>query len=1079
MALVELKYVQRDFSAGQVTATAERRDDVKLVRSGLKRADNARILASGALKQRFGRSAYRLDTGRIEKIRIDDDNEFEFVFGHQALRIYDGHGDLLNEIGNLPWTLETIGDIRYTQAERDVVVTFPGTRPYRFSWGLSALPAAGAGIPIGDMLDQQTFPAVNATATSNRTSQGTTHTVTLPSGITAGDLLIAVLAVARPPDGGPTVTLPSGWNMLRNYPGGFRLVVAARIADGTEGASFNFTTSGSVRSAHNTYRISGHRGTPEVAVASGSGTSTNPPNLVPSWGNAANLWLAVSAREDSGVGSTPANYTNSINSGSMGNTGAGYVICGSARRNLKAVSEDPGSFGSTGNSQVWIGATIAIQSSAIGLDSAFDGETSKNAASCIRAVAQSAYIGLDLSASPHPVQQIAIYGSNNRGFIANTNGTDTNPSVTLTVRGKNGSLPTSASDGANLGTVTFTDTANESAGRIIFSTDTVTAYDYVWVQIEHNAGADRNIYVAQLEITLSSEIAVEQWSFQTFQFDRTASGAKRQPYVRYAPRGISLTPSARTGAITVTFNQPVLDGSHEGVSFRYHGRELIITEVTNSLTASANVIETLPPTMRVTCANAAERDSFQIGQVVIGQTTGSEGLIVAFNSTANLDVIMDKGASFAASERIVSETGVATVSGTPSATTTAGSVVWDEAAMSNFRGWPRNADYDRSRLVFCDFPQAPRAIAWSAVGAITDFKVGAEGDDAMLEFAPGNGRVLHVQGGADQFVLTDQGVLYIPISEANPLAPGSVSFRPIAAVGSSGIKPVSMHEGLVYVAANNKSLIAIVPTGQTAQPYRVSNVSEFHSDLFTGVRVLAAMTGGGDQAEQYLWVGQDDGTALVGRFDPSNEWVGFVPVTGDGTIMWISSLGGTVHFSTRYQADNTIDWVLEHLDPSAYLDGAVTLNNPGAALAGEPGEGPLWFYAGLTVDLMDGDEYLGARAVDENGDLVELAGDDFSAATVVAGFAFTVTVLPWLPDLPEGEERGQRARRRRVAQAAAVVRDATKFTLMGREFGAPDAKASGIYRAPGQMRAFDPSIVLTKSEPGPITILELNGRIVG
>jgi hypothetical protein len=385
-------------------------------------------------------------------------------------------------------------------------------------------------------------------------------------------------------------------------------------------------------------------------------------------------------------------------------------------------------------------------------------------------------------------------------------------------------------------------------------------------------------------------------------------------------------------------------------------------------------------------------------------------------------------------------------------------------------------DYDRSRLIFCDFPQALRGIAWSAVGVIRDFKVGAEGDDGFFEFVPGNGRVLHVQGGADQFVVTDEGALYIPISAASPLAPGRVEFRPIAAVGGSGVEPVSMHEGLTYVAANGRSLVAIVPTGQTAMPYRVAAISEFHASLFTSVRVLAAMTGGGDEAEQYLWVGQDDGTALVGKFDSSNEWVGFVPVTGAGNIRWISALGGTVHFNTIYPSDVEISWAMEHMDQSSYLDGALMLNDPEDALAGEIGEGPLWMYAGQEVDLMDGDTDLGRRTVDSNGDLVELAGDDFSAATVMAGFAFTVRASPYLPSPPEGEERGQRMRRRRVKRAAIWVQNATRFRFMGRLFGGI-APISGTFRAPGTGRHFQPEAPFVKDRPGPVTITEISGAV--
>jgi hypothetical protein len=287
-----------------------------------------------------------------------------------------------------------------------------------------------------------------------------------------------------------------------------------------------------------------------------------------------------------------------------------------------------------------------------------------------------------------------------------------------------------------------------------------------------------------------------------------------------------------------------------------------------------------------------------------------------------------------------------------------------------------------------------------------------------------------------------------------------------------------MHEGVVYPVSNGKSLIAIVPTGQTSFPYRTAAISEFHSDLFTGVRALAAMAGGGEESEQYLWVCQSDGTALVGKFDSSSEWVGFTPVTGDGLIKWIASLGGEVLFNTDYGGES---WVMETLDEAQYVDCAVFLNDLEPSLRPSPEDedlGRLWFLAGLTVDLMDGTTHLGARVVDDDGFIVEVAGDDFTAATVVAGFGWEVRVQPYLPTAGEGEERGQRLRRRRVKRAGVYVQDTTAFSFMGRTFGG-STPVTGTFRAPGEGRSFEPEIVAIKTVPGPIRITEMNGEIAG
>ncbi|MEP9388468.1 hypothetical protein [Mesorhizobium sp. KR9-304] len=88
-----------------------------------------------------------------------------------------------------------------------------------------------------------------------------------------------------------------------------------------------------------------------------------------------------------------------------------------------------------------------------------------------------AHIGKSTSvAAPTAIESVTVFGSNDHGYCSNTN-----PSITITLYGKTGSAPASRTDGTTLGSTTFTDTANESTGRQINSSDTATYWDHVWV----------------------------------------------------------------------------------------------------------------------------------------------------------------------------------------------------------------------------------------------------------------------------------------------------------------------------------------------------------------------------------------------------------------------------------------------------------------------------------------------------------------------------------------------------------------------------------------------------------------------
>lgn len=127
-----------------------------------------------------------------------------------------------------------------------------------------------------------------------------------------------------------------------------------------------------------------------------------------------------------------------------------------------------------------------------GLAAAFDGTTSKAASACARAGdGGTSWMGKTLPTALRFVQA-TVYGANDQGFH-----TGTNDSMGIRVYGKNGAAFVAGTDvilqgGTLLGEVTFTDTANESGGRLIESTDTATFWDHLAIRIG-GGGSDMNV----------------------------------------------------------------------------------------------------------------------------------------------------------------------------------------------------------------------------------------------------------------------------------------------------------------------------------------------------------------------------------------------------------------------------------------------------------------------------------------------------------------------------------------------------------------------------------------------------------
>ena len=207
------------------------------------------------------------------------------------------------------------------------------------------------------------FPQVAATNTSiEDAADVTSHTVSLPASISSGDLLILIFGH----DGSGTVSWPVGYTEIHDALADIDaagIAIAYRQADGGEGASITVTTSSSQKSAHVTYRITGHidpaTQVPEDSTgATGTSTTPDPDSLTPTGGAKDYLWIACGvANAEPTVDGIPTNYTDGLHV--AGAFEGGNCRTYSARRELNASCEDPGTF-TIGSSSEWRAVTLAI-----------------------------------------------------------------------------------------------------------------------------------------------------------------------------------------------------------------------------------------------------------------------------------------------------------------------------------------------------------------------------------------------------------------------------------------------------------------------------------------------------------------------------------------------------------------------------------------------------------------------------------------------------------------------------------------------------------------------------------------------
>ena len=84
---------------------------------------------------------------------------------------------------------------------------------------------------------------------------------------------------------------------------------------------------------------------------------------------------------------------------------------------------------------------------------------------------------------------------------------------------------------------------------------------------------------------------------------------KRTFFYRLSPQGITILPSAQTGAVTVISSAPVFTSSHVGTRIRYVGRQILITGFISPQVVNGTVQEALPGHQNLGVGTDRERRS--------------------------------------------------------------------------------------------------------------------------------------------------------------------------------------------------------------------------------------------------------------------------------------------------------------------------------------------------------------------------------------------------------------------------------------------------------------------------------------
>jgi hypothetical protein len=230
---------------------------------------------------------------------------------------------------------------------------------------------------------EMAFPSVGNAVGSSIFASAATHTVTLPTGIVSGSLVIIWY---RNASGSATTTWPSGWDggtsasafLLHDNtadPSDDLTTLVWRKCDGSEGASITVTPAVATRFAAIAWRFTGHDDpttrAPEIGtIATGTSLAPDATTTTPTGGAKDYYWLTLAGMEGENIATPtfPANYTLDnvdIDTDVAGLVTGNCCVAGGGRQ-LNAASQDAGAWTYTGTSDDWCAITVAVHPVAAG-----------------------------------------------------------------------------------------------------------------------------------------------------------------------------------------------------------------------------------------------------------------------------------------------------------------------------------------------------------------------------------------------------------------------------------------------------------------------------------------------------------------------------------------------------------------------------------------------------------------------------------------------------------------------------------------------------------------------------------------
>lgn len=590
-------------------------------------------------------------------------------------------------------------------------------------------------------------------------------------------------------------------------------------------------------------------------------------------------------------------------------------------------------------------------------------------------------------------------------------------------------------------------------------------------------------------------VAGGTWAYGSFLFATGLAGEKLQPYWEY-DAGILISPSARTGAITVTASAPLWTAAHIGMSIRYLSREITLTGFVSSTVMNGTVIEELPPTYRITVASAS---GYKLGDAVEHKILGGQGIVTGISGT-NITVLATSsydGFDAVATPKLVGPNAAQVISAVvqiaPAAT-----FLWDMQMLSKVHGYPGCAAKHKGRTFLGAFPGAPLAFASSGVADISDFSMGVNDDDGFAESlsADRGGALKFIVSAEDLLFFTSKGIYYQQTRSGEPITPKTINPTGFSTLGCADVEPAVVEDGCIFADAVGGQIFAALLGGDVYRSWRAVPMAKYHNHVPANPVRISATSSGSETPEQFVYVLRGDGNLAVCQWDRDETAISWRVWNTVGTFQSVYQCFGSVlaivdrmisgvarRTRERFTLDAVMDcsaWV-QRTDAFPQGQAGLVVNGwTGAFATHLTGHTATVYMAGW--DLGDNPVGAAGKPLDGAGNVLPYPDYD---GMVQVGLPFQIAIVPWA----RRSSRTQSGTRevKRLIQMFITVQATGVFSVDGIAHGGyragenlsiPPLPRDTQIKVPILGRVAYETVNIVRQRPGMFRLLKLGYRVV-